>query len=567
MGAGQSELTSANEYLDFERKINLYASNYIRGATFPELRKLSDPGYCSKLVIIASDIFNKRLTARQIQFLSRRFTMSGKQEDFFDRDNVVYFLRSDLDKITVQNPIKRRNMCVGIARFYVQIAHLFAAIMNTIRPYDMDNDGGSGSSSNGSGLSFCDSRIYSLFTKEIDPQKISRSSFFSSSSPDATIEPNVCKTEGSSSSNASITSIKAFQTLDKLYENLYQYAGDRIGKFEGMSKDMEQKVYLNDVRMFYQLLHGREAPDVVRKFSDIPLPDYSKLLPGCNGENAIFKNSIRVNKQSNVFVEYSNHVKKMISRTRADRMALIKLLDDVFYVEPLTMEEIEQREAKQASSSSSSAYLFSSSSSSDSSKSDKYRYNIYIHPELTETKLQTIVNMARVIIVRLYTNCQKEFATGLQLLEAIMHSANINISKETMKHVAQTTQQAQAQILPPQSAQPSSGENAISIHDKDRNNVDFFTAVDMKDYKMIKEKYERLLSTIDTSSHSKRQSMMSDYMDKYKRYISKVYDYRDGSLKYANDERKMRSLLESLFMDEKSKVDKYEKEVQTILGR
>jgi hypothetical protein len=136
-----------------------------------------------------------------------------------------------------------------------------------------------------------------------------------------------------------------------------------------------------------------------------------------------------------------------------------------------------------------------------------------------------------------------------------------------MKHVAQTTQQAQAQILPPQSAQPSSGENAISIHDKDRNNVDFFTAVDMKDYKMIKEKYERLLSTIDTSSHSKRQSMMSDYMDKYKRYISKVYDYRDGSLKYANDERKMRSLLESLFMDEKSKVDKYEKEVQTILGR
>jgi len=350
MGAQQSAAAQGikKDDLYFEKIIDTYASDYIRGSTFSDLRKLSEPQYCNKLVVITSDLLNKRLTARQVQFLHKKKSgvFNTEYKDTFVKDNLIYFRKDDLDKINVQNNQLKRNMCVGIARFYVQVAHLFSAIMNTIRPWNIDGSSGMGN------LSFCHARIYGLFSKQTDIKRIEESELFRPRSSKLTvaIEPNVCsinreitaksKTGESSSSSSSLQNVPAFATLDNLYKNVYQYAGNQIGLFVGMTPDMAKEAYSKDVQTFYKLLHGREPDRNVTSFSDIPLPDYERCKDPAF--NSLMSAPIEVDKNNEVLAKYSQHIIQMVKKAREDRITLIKLLDDVFFVERLTVEETER---------------------------------------------------------------------------------------------------------------------------------------------------------------------------------------------------------------------------------
>ena len=48
--------------------------------------------------------------------------------------NVVYLDKNDLDRLDISSSVRKKRMCIGIAKFYVKIAHLFAAIAMTINP-------------------------------------------------------------------------------------------------------------------------------------------------------------------------------------------------------------------------------------------------------------------------------------------------------------------------------------------------------------------------------------------------------------------------------------------------
>ncbi len=423
MGNQQSASTVQNintNYDTFVKYIDTIAAEYITGSTFSSLKNLANPEQCNRLVIITADLFNKRLSAREVQHLYRRRTgvlEQGDYKDDFTKNKLVYFRKDDTDKLNVQDARLKRNMCIGISRFYVQVAHLFAAIMNTVKVWS-PNDGTSGVAAKGT-LSFCDSQTYGLFTKQTDPraQAQSANELFNlpSNATTVSIDPGVCSTL---KSGDRLSNIPAFKTLDALYANLFEYTGNNAGRFIGMTDEMRKKVYINDVRAFYGMLHGINASDVpphVVSFQDIPLPDIQSCrenrlksgrfdLTGNNGEN--YK----------LYREYADHIMKMMLQSKNDRAALISLLNEVFVVEPMTDAELEKEQERLRGSSS---YLFSGDGSSSSSSRRENKYKIYIHPELTETKLQNIVNAARVMIVKIYTNCQSNFLKGLQLLEAI----------------------------------------------------------------------------------------------------------------------------------------------------
>ena len=48
--------------------------------------------------------------------------------------NILFLNKDDLEKIDVKSHVKKKRMCIGIAKFYIKIAHLFAAIAMTINP-------------------------------------------------------------------------------------------------------------------------------------------------------------------------------------------------------------------------------------------------------------------------------------------------------------------------------------------------------------------------------------------------------------------------------------------------
>jgi hypothetical protein len=113
--------------------LDYIATYYILTMDFKSLKKLYDKEYCDKLVILTSDIIERYFTNMEITYLAQR-VKNGVEVNEVDKDKVIFFDREDLSKLDIQNSIKKKRICLGIAKFYIKIAHVFAAIVTTINP-------------------------------------------------------------------------------------------------------------------------------------------------------------------------------------------------------------------------------------------------------------------------------------------------------------------------------------------------------------------------------------------------------------------------------------------------
>jgi hypothetical protein len=140
MGNQLSSLFNSNEIETTKLKpasvreiIDYIATYYILTMDFKSLRKLYDKEYCDKLVILTSDIVQRYFTDMEITYLAQRIK-NGIEVNEIAKDKVIFFDRDELSKLDVQNSIKKKRICLGIAKFYIKIAHIFAAIVTTINP-------------------------------------------------------------------------------------------------------------------------------------------------------------------------------------------------------------------------------------------------------------------------------------------------------------------------------------------------------------------------------------------------------------------------------------------------
>ena len=143
MGAKQSKAKNDNDdNINLPNVLDHIASKYITSANFKDLENLHDSKYCDKLVILTSKIIEKNLHLIDIDYMDQR-THNGEEINKMSRDKVLYLGKQKLEDIDVKNSVKKRRMCIGIARFYVRIAHIYAAISKTINPsYSFIDDSG-----------------------------------------------------------------------------------------------------------------------------------------------------------------------------------------------------------------------------------------------------------------------------------------------------------------------------------------------------------------------------------------------------------------------------------------
>ena len=136
MGNQTSSTTNKEENGELKPKpisqiLDYIATYYILTMDFKSLRKLYDKEYCDKLVILTSDIIQRYFTELEITYLAQRIK-NGVEINENAKDNVIFFDRDDLSRLDVQNSIKKKRICISIAKFYIKIAHIFAAILTAI---------------------------------------------------------------------------------------------------------------------------------------------------------------------------------------------------------------------------------------------------------------------------------------------------------------------------------------------------------------------------------------------------------------------------------------------------
>lgn len=378
--------------------INFVAANYILTQSFTDLVALTEKEYCDKLIIITSDVLDKYLTKTDVDFLAQKMKQ-GVAINEMDHDELMYLRKDNIEDLGIKNPTSKKRKCIGIAKYYIKIAHIFGAILTTINPTYIykEKDGTSRTVSFSekntipqdadiklNKLNLCSERVNALVN--------GRSFSMSDTSQPIKIKPNFCQMNINKEKTRE-TEEKVVKTLgdepgiselDNLYNDIYNY---ETGKFTGMSEGMRE-TYNKDIKTMYTAFTGNEEmPENIKSFSQIPLRDFSSLS-GCQGKpNNQYLQEYEGTQKDKLFVDYANHVREMMESSEKGKNALVEIFDQlfVFAVNPSTK-----------------------------------KAEITINPKLTDDMLNKFVKDTQNSIINLYTTCEENFIKGLQIFEQII---------------------------------------------------------------------------------------------------------------------------------------------------
>jgi hypothetical protein len=390
MGAAFSKKTNSEQpqkFNNFYDMLDYIATYYILTMDFESLQKLSDPKYCDQLIVITSDIVSKYFNELDIEYLEQR-TKEGLEINDMAKGKVMFLTKDHLENLDIKNDrnksIRKKRVCIGIAKFYVTIANIYAAIITTVNPvYTYKDQTGQVIKKNWSdknnipknaevkNTNICDERIKSLSIGITNDENIS----------EYDLKPNICSFNKDRETNV-LSDEPGISELEKLYYDVYNYSN---GTFDTMSAASKQQ-YQDDLKSFYYAFTGNnDIPPEITKFGDIPLRNFSNTEGCLTGKNK----PKHVSKNDKLFMAYANHIKEMIQNASQKQQELTGVLNMLFLpvVDPYTKEK-----------------------------------KIRIHPKLTDAILKKAVKKTRDIIVKLYSKCEEDYLEGVLLYEAVIET-------------------------------------------------------------------------------------------------------------------------------------------------
>ena len=396
-----------NKTGNFYEIIDYIASHYILTMDFESLKKLSQKEYCNKLVIITADIIKDHFSERDITYLAQRVEkgvevnkMSTQTEIFVNEDQL-----KDLDASNgINKSIDKKRKCIGIAKFYIKIAHIFSAILMTINPTYTYNANGitqnvslldknkipPNTPRKISKLNICDNRLRALDRVKEPVNDVNNVNNVNN----ATLSPKICNMNLDATGNSkSLIEEPGIPELLKLYFDKYDYS---TGEFTGMTESTQEQ-YNKDVQKFFTAFTGKDVmPPEIKKFSDIKLRNY-KNIGFCN--NSALKN-ISISKKDDLFIKYATNLKNMMNTASSNQQKLLSIINDIFLfvVDPYTKES-----------------------------------KIRINPQLSDDGLAKLVENTRKLIIDLYVTCEMDYVNGVKLYEAIVESQILETTDKQIK--------------------------------------------------------------------------------------------------------------------------------------
>ena len=442
---GNTTSTNKQGNRSFSRMVNLIATNYILTQNFKDLKKLADPKYCDDLVILTSKILNENLTNLQIKYLAQH-TSYGNIVDKLTRDHVLFFPKNRLSDYDVSSSVKKKRICIGIAKYYVKVAHIFAAITTTLKPMysfsspapapapapegqvdlqNKENIPDDATDISVKQVNLCSNRINALLNHHTYAE-IPKDQTIS-------IQPVFCTINREGGVTKHLNDEPGIPELEALYNNVYNF---KEGGFTGMNDTM-QKVYDKDLQTFFKAFTRKKTmPSDIKKFSDIKLKDYSKLK-GCSSSSSPFNRGYKGNLRQKLFADYAENIRTMVANTETQQAALLEVLKSLF-TEPKKNPKTGKLETT-------------------------------INPKLTGQLLQKLTEDTRTAIVKLYTGCEEDFVKGLKIFEAIVEKhikdkalMSIDSLGKPMEQPVEDESQPQHAAMEPQPAamepQPAAAE-------------------------------------------------------------------------------------------------------------
>ena len=114
------------------QEIDLIATNMITSQSIQDLKKISNLGYCNNLIMITSERLKKQLNEHEVYYLEHR-VRDGMESNELVQNRFTFIPKGWMESLDQTDENKDR-ICIGVAKFYVKLMHLFGAILTTVNP-------------------------------------------------------------------------------------------------------------------------------------------------------------------------------------------------------------------------------------------------------------------------------------------------------------------------------------------------------------------------------------------------------------------------------------------------
>lgn len=330
---------------------------------------------------------------------------------------------------------EKNRVCIGIAKFYIIIAHLFASIVKTINPVYSYSDANGDQieidffnkdrippnvETQVKKISICDNRLRAL--KENIQADDNNDIYFKANNCDINIEKETLNNE---------PGIYEFQNL--YMDDNYDYL---TGHFTSKS-EASTEIFKEDLKRFYTEFTGeKNMPSDITKFSDIKLQHYNKKDCVTN-EEPIYEN----NENADLFRLYAQNIRTMMKNTSEGQERLLEILNLVFLP-----------------------------------KDDE---KFIISPELNEELLYALVGETRKIIMNLYLTCERDYLNGIKIYKQLVNQIEYKNTERQIKNLENQQKKLVCEYVP--------------IEDKNKDEPDY----DKDEYEDEDEYEEQMLIQID----------------------------------------------------------------------
>ena len=480
MGNKTSTTGNTSDISKIRDRINIIATKYILGRKFNELTKLVSEKYCNDLMILTRDVLATNFTTEEIKYLASDASTSVTSE------SVMYISKQDFANIERATSNKKLLMCKGIAKFYIRIAHLFAAIATTVSPnwsaaspsssslgqvpgmgpvqglapgegapppdaaQQMPKRGGQNANANANAnindADFCSVRIRALLGATNSQASVDT----------VIVQPTVCSIYASKENP--LIRQPGMPDLGHLYNDIYDGA---TGRFSGKSIAM-QNLYDSDLKKLYFAFTGdSDMPAQVKTFGDINIPSltrYKECGPVVQtAKPAPVKDDPTVYRDQYGYRDTTREWREKLYRDKSREIQNAANSKEYYKGERENYSGIFTTQFKVAKNSGAyiayGIHIKQMVLNADRARanlmqiidklflvvddsSGKKRPIITIHPNLTYAMLDTLINQTREMIINLYVGCERDFYTGLGLLHVIIEeimNANMNARLDALK--------------------------------------------------------------------------------------------------------------------------------------
>lgn len=402
--------------------IDKIATDYILSMNFQDMKNMNTEAGCSKMVLIVENILKKNTTEIELSSMDKTkqgmFSLSAPPSG---NTSIFVFPEGDEEEkkiMDISDAKKKLLICRNIAKFYVRIAHVFAAIIMTVNPKYEYRYGE-------------ETKTVSIIDKKDIPEE-------ALASANVVLEKNYCseretlltrKSRLDDNNNISITI--PYCNLNEEIEPLGQSTG--IKELEELFKDNydpssgiftmsteSEKQYKKVVQQFYSAMHSvGSAPNT---FTDFKSPKYNEER-GCS-ETALQKaiailddeeekneydsnvNTIEedeveppfketyIGTNSGLYKEFKNNILLMKQNTSKNTGLVFENLGKLFDLgaDPIT-----------------------------------------IHPNINPKTIEPLIVDTREKIAKLYLECEINFQKGLEIFRNIVYQ---NLAEQTKKEIS-----------------------------------------------------------------------------------------------------------------------------------